>query len=441
MDRGPLAPAMIGVVGITFLLSMLDGFDVISMSVAATALSNDWGILRAQLGPIFSAALIGMAVGAALLAPLADKIGRRKILLIATLIIGSAMICTAQIKGGLSPVNIMGQSVSGSILLLILVRFIAGLGVGIIFANAATIASEAVPEQYRDFAVLIAIIGYPFGAMIVGPIANAIIANSGWQMVFVLGGLATLTMIPLILLFLPESVDFLSNKESAGKKELVQINQILKRFRREPITELPSKPSGSDLRGGTVKSLLAPKYRLGTILLWLTYFMGFLTLYFLLTWIPTLFEDAGYSRKQGVQALTFNNLGAVFGILMIGWWARKAQLARPIAIFFFGGAITLFLIWVLKIQNGTLLYLLIFANGFLLQGAFTALYAAGARYYPTVIRATGIGWGAGLGRVGAILSPVLAGVLVAQGWGMYPLFLLFTLPLVIASLAIWRLGV
>lgn len=432
---------MVMVVGIAFTLSLLDGFDVIAISVAATALSDDWGVSRGQLGPIFSAALVGMTIGAALLAPLADRYGRRLVLLCSTVFIGIAMIVTGLIPAGLPDLSVGPWTVSRSILLLIGVRFLAGLGVGIIFANAATIASEAVPERHRDFAVLIAIMGYPFGAMLVGPVANSIISAYGWEMVFILGGVASLAMGALIWLLLPESIDYLVSKSDRSEKELVQINSILKRFRREPVTALPNRLETDSLQAASVRSILSENYRADTIALWITYFLGFVCLYFILTWIPTLFVDSGYSRGQGVAALTFNNAGGVVGIIVIGIWAKKIRLAKPIAFFFFGGALSLALIWALKIQDAMMLNALIFANGFLLQGAFTGLYALAARYYPTRIRATGIGWGAGLGRVGAIISPLVAGILAANGWGMYSLFLLFAFPLAIAALMVLRFKV
>lgn len=441
IDNGPLTPAMALVVGIAFLLSLLDGYDVIAMSVAATALSGDWDISRAQLGPIFSAALVGMTIGAALLAPLADRVGRRIALLCATVSIGVAMIATGFIPGGLPDVAIGSWSISQSILLLVGIRFLAGLGVGVIFANAATIASEAVPERHRDFAVLLAIMGYPFGAMLVGPIANSVISAHGWETMFIGGGVASLIMGLIIWFLLPESVDFLSLKANRSDKELKQINNILARFKRAPIDALAEPKDSGLIKAASVRSILSSEFRVDTLILWTTYFMGFFCVYFLVTWIPTLFVDAGYSRGQGIQALTYNNAGAVVGILIIGLWAKKIKLAKPIAVFFLGGALSLALIWFFKIKDATLLNSMIFLNGLLLQGAFTALYAVASRYYPTRVRATGIGWGAGLGRVGAIASPIVAGILAASGWDMYSLFMLFALPLVIAAVLILRFKV
>ena len=438
IDNGPFNPAMMAIVAIAFMLNLIDGFDVIAMSVAATSLASDWGISRGQLGPIFSAALTGMAIGAALLAPIADRKGRRRALLISSLTIGTAMIVTGFIPGGLPDLKIGPWAMSQSIWLLILIRFIAGLGVGVILANGPAIVSESVPEKHRNFGVLLAMMGYTFGAMLVGPIANAIISAQGWEQVFIFGGIASLVMGLVIILFLPESVDFLASKENRSDKDLAEINKILARFKRDPIDAFPERANTETIEAAKVSSILTPEFRRDTFALWTIYFVGFLCLYFLLTWIPTLFVDAGYSRKQGVQALTYQNAGGVIGILIVGFWAKKAKLAKPIGLFFFAAAMPLVLISVLKLTQASALNVMIFINGIFLHVGFVGLYALATAYYPTRVRATGVGWGAGLGRVGAIVAPLIAGVLAASGWNMYSLFLLFAIPLLVGPLLIMR---
>ncbi len=427
IDKGPVTPVMVLVTLIGFLLSLVDGFDVIAMSVAAPSLSKDWGVSRAELGPIFSAALVGMAVGAAFLAPFADKYGRRRVILSATVSIGVSMIIT-----GLIP---------KSIPLLVAIRFIAGLGVGVIFASAATIASEFMPERFRNLAVTMAIMGYPFGAMVVGPVANVVVPAQGWEMLFIYGGIATLLMGLFILFLMPESVDYLASKEDRSDDDIAHINRILARIKRESIESLPVATGQDNLKAASVKSLLGPKFMRDTLALWTTYFMGFLTLYFLLSWTPTLFVDSGFERAEGITALTYFNFGAVVGIIAIGLMVTGKSLAKPIAWFFLGSAVVLAGVWYWRPTGLLELNILIFVIGFLLQGAFTALYALAARIYPTTVRATGIGWGAGLGRVGAIVSPVVAGLLASNGWGMYALFLLFAVPLAVAGFMVARFKV
>ena len=423
IDVGPIVPLQLTVIAIGFLLNFVDGFDVVAMSVAAPALSEDWGISPEEKGYILSAALVGMTIGAALLAPYADRIGRRAILILATIGIGVSMIVT-----GLIP-----QSIE----LMIAIRLISGLGIGIIFANTAAIGTEFASEKFRNIAVTTIVMGYPFGAMVVGPVANVVIPAQGWQMLFIYGGFFTLLMTVVIYFLLPESVEYLATRKDDREGNLAKINATLSRMRRATIDALPDNDTGN-LKPANVGSLFTDGYGRPTFGIWTVYFMGFLSLYFLLSWIPTLFVDSGFERSDGIRALTINNLGAVLGILAIGLTATRIKLAKPIAVYFFGAGLFLALIYFLRPETLLWLNVFIFLVGFLQQGAFTAMYALAARVYPTSIRATGVGWAAGLGRVGAILSPIIAGYLIAAEWTMYGLFLLFAVPMFIAGAVIFR---
>lgn len=417
---------MLIVVAIGFMLNMVDGFDVVAMSVAGPSVTTEWGVSDSEKGWILSAALIGMAVGAAFLAPYSDIFGRRLLVLSATALIGVSMIATGYIP----------QSVG----LLIVLRAISGLGIGIIFASGATIATEFAPERYRNIAVTTVVMGYPFGAMLVGPVAQVVIPAQGWEMLFVYGGVATLLLGAMFYFILPESVEYLASRPDPMDQNLSEVNAVLKQLRRAPLSKLP--PTAAESAGaGRVSSLLTPLHRANTVVIWVIYFLGFLTLYFLLSWIPSLFVDAGFSRRDGIAALTLFNFGGVLGILTIGLLTTGWKLAKPIGVFFAGSALCLIALYAYRAESLAVLNLAVLAIGFSLQGAFTAMYALAARNYPAAIRATGIGWAAGLGRTGAILSPIVAGYLAAAGWDLYSLSLLFALPLVLASAMVLRFRV
>tara|TARA_Y100001956_G_scaffold82819_1_gene105899 strand:+ start:1008 stop:2324 length:1317 start_codon:yes stop_codon:yes gene_type:complete len=422
IDSSGVSATQLIIFFIAFMLNVVDGFDVVAMSVTMPALTDDWGIGATEKGYILSAALIGMTLGAIYLAPFADKIGRRKILLIATIMIGVSMIIT----GFIPP----------SVEWMIVIRAVSGLGIGIIFASSATVGAEFAPERIRNLVVTVVIMGYASGATIVGPIANFIIVHAGWEMVFVYGGLFTLLMTLMIYLFLPESVEFIAAQPGENKQKLAQINGILARMRCPQLSSVSNFSVKADEKV-SVASLFADKLGMQTVGVWVVYFMGFMSLYFLMSWIPTLFVNSGYAREEGIAALTLYNLGAVVGIVVIGLISTKVKLAKPICVYFLGSAIFLFYVAIQQPQSIAELNILIFIIGFLLQGAFTAMYAMAARVYPARIRATGIGWAAGLGRVGAILSPILAGYLVAASWGMYDLFLLFAVPLIVSGAIVY----
>lgn len=426
IDSGPVTPMMLVIVFIGFMLNLVDGFDVVAMSAAAPSLLIDWEISRTELGPIFSSALIGMAIGAAFIAPLADRYGRRILVILATIVIGVSMIAVILIPKG-----------NFGLPLLIVLRFISGLGIGVIFASGAAIASEFVPEKYRNLAVTIAIMGYPFGAMIVGPVANYVIPLYGWEMLFVQGGIATLVMGVVIFFVLPESPEFLASRDTSSKG-LKDLNKVFSKLKRSPLVEMPKPSMTEKLEAASVLSLLNSEFRLNTLCLWTIYFMGLFTIYFLLSWIPTLFVDSGFSRAAGINALTLINLGAIIGILAIGFITTNVKLAKPISLYFLVATVLLVALYLWRPSGLTALNVFIFVIGLSLQGAFTAMYALAARVYPAEIRSTGIGWAAGLGRVGAIVSPIVIGFLAASGWGMFSLFLLSAFPLLIAGVLVLR---
>ncbi|MEM9570385.1 MAG: MFS transporter [Pseudomonadota bacterium] len=423
IDNGPVAPMMLVVIAIGFLLNMVDGFDVVAMSVAGPSITTDWGISDAEKGWILSAALIGMAVGAAVLAPYSDVYGRRIMILAATALIGVSMVATGFIP----------QSVSA----LIALRAVSGLGIGVIFASGATIAAEFAPERFRNLAVTTVVMGYPFGAMLVGPVAQWVIPAQGWEMLFVYGGVATLLLGVGFYFILPESVEYLASKRAKSPDDLGKINSVLKQLHRSPLTALVPEDH-SEARAGRVTSLFEDSHAANTIILWSVYFLGFLTLYFLLSWIPSLFVDAGFSRREGIAALTQFNFGGVLGILAIGLLTTRLKLSKPISVFFVASAVCLVILYAMRIESLVVLNASILIIGFSLQGAFTAMYALAARIYPTTIRATGIGWAAGLGRTGAIVSPIVAGYLSGAGWDLYSLSLLFAVPLFIAGALVLR---
>lgn len=418
IDSGPMSAGIWLVIGLCFLLNMLDGFDVVAMSVTAPTLTQDWGITAGQKGLILSSALLGMTLGAMYLAPLCDRYGRRKLILASSVTTGLSMIST-----GYCP---------QSIALLCLLRLITGLGIGVILASTTTITTEFTPEKWRNLTVPIVVAGYPFGAMLVGPVAHSIIPTYGWETLFIFGGAVTLMLSVIMAFLLPESVSYMATQSDRKGEWLARINLTLSRIRRDPIDALPELQNKKNM--GSVRSILTPHYRLTTLTLWLGFFCGFLSLYFMLSWIPSLFVSADFSIGQGIAALTYFNIGGVLGILLMGVITTKMRLSKPISVFY-GLTVVAILLFVLT-RNTSLFSLnaFIFIIGLFLQGAFTGMYSAAARVYKTTERATGIGWAIGLGRTGAFISPAFAGVLVGLGWTIYPLFLLFAVPVFIASI-------
>ncbi|NCG05898.1 MAG: MFS transporter [Gammaproteobacteria bacterium] len=423
IDDGPVVPLMWLVVLLGFLLNLADGIDVVAMSVTAPSVAAEWGLERGALGPLFSAALFGMAIGAAGLAPLSDKMGRRTLLVAAMFLVGLSMLAVSWIAS------------SASVTLFAMLRFISGLGIGVIFGCAPALASEFMPSRYRSLAVSMVVMGYPVGAVLAGPIANALIPGFGWTAVFTAGGILTLLIGAVTWTLLPESPEFLAGRAGHRPERHNEVNRLLARLERDAVTDLSPdviRPSSTP-----VAQILTAERRLRTLVLWAIYFMGFLTMYFMLSWIPTLFVDAGYTRSQGIEALTGFNLGAIPGILVLAVLTTRLPLVPLLSLFFLSAGGVLVYVGLTEPSALKSLMTLMFVGGVFLHGGFTCLYALATQVYPSDVRAAGVGWAAGLGRTGAIASPLLAAALISAGWGMYSLFLSFALPLVIGGLLLW----
>ena len=419
IDDAPIGRTQILVLAICFLLNIIDGYDVLAMSFAAPALAEDWQLAADRLGMVFSAGVLGMTLGAMFLAPYTDRIGRRRMILLAVLVMGLSMLATA---------------IANTLPVMILMRVITGLTIGAMLASLTSLVSEFYPDRSRNFAVGVMLSGYPLGATLGGFLAAALIPDYGWQGVFVVGGVLTLAMVPLIAVLLPESIQFLVQRRPP--QALEKLNAVLARLSLPTQDALPG--IGNKPVSASVRSLLHGSRRKGTLQLWAGFFLCFGTLYFLLSWIPKLLVDAGLPLEQAIYAGIAFNLGGAAGNLGIGWASTRFGLQRMVLAFQVIAALSMVLFALLPLAIAALLVLTT-VMGFFQQGGFVGLYMVAARMYPAEIRTTGVGWGIGLGRFGAVTAPYVAGLLIAVGWDKSSLFLMFAAPLVLGGLVIWTI--
>jgi AAHS family 4-hydroxybenzoate transporter-like MFS transporter len=369
---------------ICFLCNMLDGMDVLIISYTAPAIAKAWSISPANLGIVFSSGLVGMTVGAIFLAPMADHFGRKPLMVLAALIMGSCIYLT---------------SFATDINVLMIYRFISGLGIGTMMASTAAITAEYAPFSTRDFWVSTVVAGYPVGAVLTGISSAKIIAESGWEHLFQLAGIATFLVVPILLFLLKESDEF----------------------------KAKAKPEDAKL-----SALFTSEFKWSTWQLWSALFLSFTTLYFLMNWIPKLATNAGLSMELAIYSGTIFNLGAIVGIPVQGYFSSRFGLKKSIGTLLL---ITAVLLGIFGLFSGSnLILVVLFFLGFGVQGSFVGLYAVAARMYPTAFRSTGVGWAIGMGRLGGIIGPVLGGLLVGLGFGMAQSFIFFALPSFIAGL-------
>lgn len=398
---------------ICLLMNMLDGMDVMVISYTAPAIAKAWGITPEALGIVFSSGLVGMTLGAMFLAPKADVIGRKNMILLSAVLMG---------------ISIFSTSFAQSIEFLVVIRLISGIGIGAMLASTATLTAEYTPNKTKDFWVSFVISGYPIGAVLSGLVAAKVIPQLGWETMFQLAGFATTLAVPLIHFLLSESLDFYFKAQPANA--LGKANEILEKMGVSTLSQLPTKPAEQAVV--SFKSMLTEEFKVPTFQLWGALFMAFATLYFLTNWIPKLATNAGLSMELAIYAGTVFNLGAFVGIVIQGYFSSKYGLKRTIGIF-------LILTGVLMVAfgwfKGSSWLLVIFGLiGFGIQGGFVGLYAVAARMYPTEFRTTGVGWAIGSGRLGGIIGPLLGGILIGMGLSMTVNFLIFSVPTIIAGI-------
>jgi len=401
------------IIFICFFLNVIDGMDVLVISYTAPVIASSWNISFEALGVVFSSGVFGMAVGALLLAPYADKIGRKKIILLSTIIISIGILLTGFSK---------------NIYHLIFLRFLSGIGIGTMLASTVSLVSEYTPNRSRDFWVSFILAGYPLGAILAGYLSNYILKYYSWEDVYIVFGLISIFFIPIIYFFLLESVDFLLKNQP--KNALSRVNLILKKLDFSKIEFLPTKIDiGSKI---PVNSLFQAKYIDSTIKLWTAFFFSFACLYFLISWIPKIVTELGLSLELGIYSGTVFNIGAFFGIVTQGYFSSKFGLKKIISLFLI---VTCIIMTQIQHFFGSDWMLLIFGVlGFTIQGGFVGLYSIAARMYPTEFRTTGVGWGIGAGRLGAVLGPLVAGVLIGAGLSVSMNFIIFAIAALIAAL-------
>ena len=405
---------------ICFFLNIIDGMDVLVISYTAPVIASSWDISFEALGVVFSSGVLGMAIGALLLAPYADKIGRKKIILISTIIISIGILLTG---------------FSANIYHLIFLRFLSGIGIGTMLASTVSLVSEYTPNRSRDFWVSFILAGYPIGAILAGYLSNYILKYYSWEVVYIIFGIISIFFIPIIYFFLLESVDFLLKNQP--KNALSRVNLILKKLDFSKIDSLPKKVSLASKI--PVNRLFQAKHIDSTIKLWMAFFFSFACLYFLISWIPKMVTELGLSLELGIYSGTVFNIGAFFGIVTQGYFSSKFGLKKIISIFLI---VTCVIMTQIHHFFGSDWMLLIFGVlGFTIQGGFVGLYSVAARIYPTEFRTTGVGWGIGAGRLGAVLGPLVAGVLIGAGISVSMNFIIFALPALIAALITYMISI
>ncbi|MDQ1623485.1 MAG: hypothetical protein QOH19_1903 [Actinomycetota bacterium] len=385
------------IVGLCIVLNALDGFDVLAMAFTANSVTRDFGLSGGQLGILLSAGLVGMAAGSLGLAPFADVIGRRPMVLISV---------------GLATAGMLLSALAHSAVELGIWRVVTGVGIGGILACTNVIVSEYSSKRWRGLAISLYTAGYGVGATLGGTAAVALQASFGWRSVFLLGGLCTGATLLLLAALLPESVDFLASRRPRNVVE--RLNKIARRIGQPAVTELPAAVARAGKKN-KLSELFTPGNRRSTGLVWLAFFATMFGFYFVNSWTPRLLVTAGMTESQGVIGGLMLTLGGTFGALLYGLLTLRWNSRKVLVIFAVLSAATM----VMFISTAGVLALAFVAGGvvgMLINGCIAGMYTIAPALYGASVRSTGVGWAIGIGRAGAIVAPLIAGALLDAHW-------------------------
>lgn len=427
LDKQKLTPVQLLIFALCYFCMMLDGFDIVIISFTAASISRDLAMSAQELGLVFSAGLVGMTLGAMFLSSVADIHGRR-------LLIGGALVVAG--------VATLAVATVDSIVLLIGLRFIAGLGLGTVMAVLPATAGEFSPVTHRNFILSIMVSGAAVGAIVGGMFSAEMMATLGWRGIYLYTGVVNVVVGLLFSLVVPETLQHLARRPAADTLE--RINRILRYLGQPPRNRLPQLSHESS-ESASVKSLLTPSRRNTTLLVWSAFFTSFASIYFLTSWLPKLFVDTGIPEEHSIRAIIVLNVGAILGAAAVGWMSRRWQLNNLIALFFAAATVLVLLLAAVITLSGAnliaLVWILSFLIGIALNGTFANLYTVALIIYPISVRITGVGWCYGLGRTGAIVSPTLAGVLLGSEISSSIVLSLFAGVIALAAALVWRINV
>jgi benzoate transport len=395
ISKSPMTAMQVIIIALTVGLNGLDGFDVLSISYASPGIAAQWGIERGALGLVLVAELVGMAFGSILLGGVADKIGRRPLILgcLVFMALGMFMVTTTD-----------------SLVVLSTWRVVTGLGIGGMLAAINAVAAEFSNSRRQHLNVSIMSIGYPAVGAVAGTFASWLLRDHDWRAVFYFGCIMTTVFIPLVFFFVPESVHWLARKQPAGALE--RINRAMRKIGHSTVSALPQV--SEEVRKRSVSDIFRPGLIATTLIVAAAYFFHITTFYYILKWVPDIVVRMGFAASSAGGVLTWYMAGgatggAIFGLLTLRWGLK------PLTI----GVLVLSTVMVIIFGQTPAdldkLGTICFFAGFCTNAGIVGLYAIFAHAYPTHVRATGTGFAIGVGRGGSVLAPAVAGFLFQGG--------------------------
>ena len=423
--HAPMTAHQITAVAVCVGLNMLDGFDVLVMAFTASGVSGEWQLSGAVLGVLLSAGLVGMAIGSLFLAPRADRFGRRTVVMASVLVVSLGMLLSGMARTPLQ---------------LGVLRVVTGLGIGGILASATVLVAEYSSDKWRNTASYLYTSGYSIGATAGGAVAAILIGRFGWRAAFEFGAIASFVMLPIAYFGLPESLDFLVTRRPADA--LRKLNRLLTAMHPAALTALPAPAAPAAVphaavgreRAGVAR-LFAPSLARSTLLIWIAFFFMMSGYYFVFSWTPKLLTSGGMTAQQGITSGVLLSLGGIGGTVLFAFIARAVEVRRLLAVCLVAAA-ALMGVFAMTTHDLSVALITGMALGGMSNSAMAGFYALTPVLYGPDVRTTGMGWGIGIGRFGAILAPLATGMLVDRGWHAMQLYWVFAGTFLLAALAL-----
>jgi benzoate transport len=413
ISKSPMTAMQILIIAITVGLNGLDGFDVLSISYASPGIRAEWGIDQGVLGLVLIAELIGMAIGSIVLGGVADKIGRRPLMLgcLVAMATGMFMVTTAT-----------------SLIVLSAWRVLTGLGIGGMLAAINAVAAEFSNAKSKHLSVSIMSIGYPAVGAVGGAIASWLLRDHDWRYVFFFGFGLTIAFIPIVYFLIPESVHWLARKQPAGA--LDKINRAMRHIGHATVAALPHVDE--ETRKRSVLDIFRPGLIATTLICAAAYFFHITTFYYILKWVPNIVVEMGFPASSAGGVLTWYMAGGATGGAVLGLLTMRFGL-KALTISVLVLSTVLVAIFGQTPADLSQLGLVCFLAGFFTNAGIVGLYAIFAHAFPTHVRATGTGFSIGVGRGGSVLAPAVAGFLFVAGYGVPAISILMALGSLVAA--------
>ncbi|MBB5374408.1 MFS transporter [Acidocella aromatica] len=414
IDQHGLTTFQILVVSLCFLIVAIEGFDTASIGFLAPAIRQEWGLTAPEMAPLFGCGLFGLMAGAFVFGPISDRFGRKISLIICVLFFGVASLAAAHAQ---------------SLLPLVALRFLTGVGIGGAMPNAITLTSEYCSERHRLFLVTGMFCGFTIGSALGGIASAHMVGAYGWRSVLLLGGILPIVLVPFLVGFLPESVRYLVLREKA----LARVATILKHISStDDYSNVRFVVTEGKSHGLPVGHLFKPELVVGTLLLWLAFFCSLLVIYLLSSWLPTLIKSTGTTLETASIITAMFQVGGTLGAVILGWLMDRFNPQYVLAVCYATAAIFIAAIGSLTTSTFALAAVVLLA-GFCISGSQVGANALAASFYPTDCRATGVSWANGVGRIGSVVGSMSGGALIAMQLPLSAVFVVVGFPALIGG--------